>query len=233
MFLFGFKVKHTPGSAIEHISCSNCQKYQIKSFGILRYFHVWGIPTLLTSKEVGTKCTNCNEMLIGKEIAQDLRQDLLKNTFNISNTITRYSGIILIALMILYNHYDSYRTEINTENYIKQPLVGDLYIINYNDLFENKRYPSFKYNVMRIKNLSATSIEFQVSNSVYKTAYDVHKVIRDHKDNYNRRHSFYIDLSKLQGLKDAGTITSIERDSVNQIPIESEKIWIKFKNSLT
>jgi DNA-directed RNA polymerase subunit RPC12/RpoP len=213
MIFFGSKGKTISGQVVEGIQCPNCESQEFITFGIIRYFHLYWIPTLITSKAVGIECTHCKRTLIDKELPEDLSKDIKGTVFNKKNTIPMFSGLIIIAVLALFVTYSVQQDGIQEAAYIEQPTINDLYVVDFTKIFTDTD-PKYKYGLMRIKQISSGQVMFEVSQIAYNKTSGVRKDIRERKtssDSYYDSEPFYIDISKLKAMKDTRAIKSIER----------------------
>ena len=213
MIFFGTKGKILSGKVVEDIQCPSCENHQFISFGIIRYFHIFWIPTFITSRKVGIECTHCKRTLIGEEISKELSKQIEATVFNKQNTIPLFSGLIIIVFLFLLGMYEVEKTNIRENTYIEQPAINDLYIVNFNKIF-TETDPKYKYGLMKIKKVSLGQVEFQVSKVIYNRASGVRKDIRERKtlsESYYEKDFLYIDIDKLKKMKDDGAINSIKR----------------------
>lgn len=101
MIFFGSRGKTVSGQVVEGIQCPSCDNKQFITFGIIRYFHLYWIPTFPTSKKVGIECTHCKRTLIDKELPTELCKEIKKVVFNKRNVIPTFSGLIIFTLLLL------------------------------------------------------------------------------------------------------------------------------------
>jgi hypothetical protein len=97
--------------------------------------------------------------------------------------------------------------------YIDQPAINDLYIVNVTEIFDNTD-PKYKYGVMRVKHISSSRLELQVSTTAHNKVSGVRKGIRDKKassDTCCENESMYMDISNRKEVKESGAIYSIKR----------------------
>jgi len=121
MIFFGSRGKAVSGQVVEGIQCPNCENQQFITFGIIRYFHLYWIPTFPTSKTVGIECTHCKRTLVDKELPPELAKKIKTTVFNKKNIIPMFSGLIIIACIILFGVYTVQQDSIQETTYIEQP----------------------------------------------------------------------------------------------------------------
>lgn len=213
MIFFGTKGKAVSGQCIEGIECPSCGNNQFITFGVLRYFHLYWIPVIPTTKTVGIECTHCKKTLVGKELPPELSKQIKSTLFTKKKTLPMFSGLIIIAFLMLFGVFTIQQDNAQEAAYINQPAVNDIYIVNFTKIFTDTD-PKFKYGAMRVKYLSSTQIELQVSSMAYNKASGVLDDIRDKKsssDSYYENELLYIDIDKLKEMKSTGAIYSVER----------------------
>lgn len=102
MIFFGTRGRVIHGELIEGLLCPCCDNKYFKTFGVLRYFHFYWVPTFITSKKVGVECTHCKLTLMDKEIPRALGNKIMSYVYKRSNTLPMYTGSILLLIFILW-----------------------------------------------------------------------------------------------------------------------------------
>jgi len=213
MIFFGSKGKVVTGEAVQGVQCPSCENSQLASFGILNYFHLYWIPTFVTSRKVGMECTHCKRTLVGDEVPSHLVDQIKSGVFTTGNTLPMFSGLIIIGLIAIGLSYAVQQADAREATYITQPAVSDYYVVDFREIYSeaDAEYP---YGLMRVTNVSPSGIEMQVGNMVYNLASGVKKDIRDGKaaaDNYYELETIVFKLAELQELRNSGAIHSIQR----------------------
>jgi hypothetical protein len=213
MIIFGTRGKTVAGQYLEGIECPSCKNNQFATFGILRYFHLFWIPTFPTSRVAGVECRHCKKTLVGKELPKQLSKQIKSTVFNKKNTLPMFFGLIVITLFVLFLAYSIQQDNIKEAAYIEQPAINDLYIVNFTKVFDDAD-PDYSYGVMRVKHLSSNQVELQVSKIGYNKVSGVQKDIRNSKttpDSYYDGDPLYIEIDKLKEMKESGAIYSVDR----------------------
>ena len=213
MIFFGTKGKVIAGDQVHGVQCPNCQNGQFVSFGILNYFHLYWIPTFLTSKKVGMECTNCKRTLVGEEVPSHLAGQIKDSVFTTGRTLPMYTGLFIIALIGLGIAYVAEQDNAREETYVAQPAVNDYYIVDFAKIF-TEADPEYHYGVMQITNLTPTDVEMRISTIAYNIASGVRDDIRDGKaaaDSYYEEGTITIEIDALREFVDGGAVHSIER----------------------
>lgn len=102
MIFFGSRSKVIQGEGIQGVACSNCDSDEFHTFGVLKYFHVYWIPTFPFSKQPGIECKNCKNTLIGKEVPMNLGKKIKTSVFTAGKLVPSFIGLILFASFVIY-----------------------------------------------------------------------------------------------------------------------------------
>ncbi len=213
MIFFGTRAKTISGQMIEAAPCSNCDKQQFHTFGIIRYFHLYWIPIFPTQKIAGIECTHCKQTLMGKEIPTELSSKIKSTVFTKKNILPTFSGLIIIAGLLLFGGYMVHRSNLRDISYIQQPVLHDLYVVNFNKIFSHSD-PKYKYGIIRVKQIAPDQIQFQISKIAYNKTSGARKDIRERKansDSYYKNDTVSLSREKLKKLKQTGAISTIKR----------------------
>lgn len=213
MIFFGSRRKLIAGHVIDGVQCPYCENQRFITFGTIRYFHLYWIPTFPLSKKVGIECVHCKRTLLGKEIPSDLSKQIKAELFTKNKVLPMFSGLILISCLVVVGVLAVKQTNVQEAKYIEQPIENDLYLVNFEGIYPDTD-PVYKYGLMRIKKVYSDQIEFQVSSIAYNKMSGVRKDIREYKtseDSYYDETTLYLDAEEVKNMKESGTIQSIER----------------------
>lgn len=213
MIIFGTRQRTLSGQTIETAPCPDCGNNQFVTFGALRYFHLYWIPTFITGDTIGIECTQCNNTYTDKELPKEITKQIWPTVFKKTRTIPMFSGAFLIACFIAFVVFSVKQDNTKQAQYMNQPALYDIYVVDFTKVFNNTD-PEYKYGAMRIKNLSSRHIEFQISQTVYTTTSGVTQDIRDNKtsfDSYYYEKLMSVNISAIKEMKESGAISSIKR----------------------
>jgi hypothetical protein len=213
MIFFGSKGRVIAGEAVQGVQCPSCEQSQFESFGILNYFHLYWIPTFLTSKKVGIECMHCKRTLVDDEIPSHMAEQIKSGVFSTGNTLPMFSGLFIIGILVMGLMYMSKQDDALEASYIAQPLVNDFYIVDLTDIFveADGEYP---YGLMRVTDVASDGLEMQVANMMYNKPSGVQDDIRAGKvmaDDYYTNESVFFEMAEIAQLQEDGSIYSIER----------------------
>ncbi len=213
MIFFGTKAKMVSGQVIELPPCPSCENKEFVTFGIIRYFHLYWIPTFITSKKVGVECVHCKKTMLGKEIPLDLAKQIKSSVFTKGQSLPLFTGLFIIAVLGILLAKSVHQNNLNEAEYIQYPANNDIYIVDFKKLFPNSD-ADYKYGLLKIKSIVSGEIEFQVGNMVYNKRSGLTKDISSNKtsrDSYYDDEPYYVDVDKLKKMKGLGIIDSIKR----------------------
>lgn len=217
MILFGSRSRTINGQVIEGVDCPHCENNQFATFGVMNYFHVYWIPTFVTSRKAGIECTNCKMAMVDDDLPPELAKQIKASVFNKNNTLPMFAGAMIIAFLILVavvgGQISRYRDSRNLAIYIEQPAIDDFYVTDFTKLFESAD-AEYKYGVMRVKKITSTQIELQLSKVAYNLPSGARDDINARKaniDDYFYKERMTVDIGALKEMKKAGAICSIER----------------------
>jgi DNA-directed RNA polymerase subunit RPC12/RpoP len=100
MNIYGTKGKVIKGEVLESLECAHCGNKLHRSFGVLRYFHLYGVPVFPIMKKVGIECTDCRWTLLGNQVPEKIRADISSNLFDKKHLLPMFAGSILMACLL-------------------------------------------------------------------------------------------------------------------------------------
>lgn len=92
MSVYGTKGKVIKGEILQSLTCPNCGNRSHRSFGVLRYFHLCGVPVFPVMERVGIECTACRWTLLDRQIPEKVRQGINSNIFERKHLLPIVSG---------------------------------------------------------------------------------------------------------------------------------------------
>lgn len=213
MIFFGTKGRVVAGEAVQGVQCPSCENSQFTSFGIIRYFHLYWIPTFLTSRKVGMECMHCKNTLIDDEVPSHLSEQIKSGVFSTGNTLPMFSGLIIIGLLAMGLMYMSKQDDALEATYIAQPEINDFYVVKLTEIFveADAEYP---YGLMRIAEVSPEGFEMNIATMMYNLPTGVQDDIRSGKAmaaDYYSPDLVHFDISEIEQMQEDGAIYSIER----------------------
>jgi hypothetical protein len=177
------------------IKCENCGSYEQRFLVYQDFFHFMLIPIVpLSNKTIKCFCKKCNDRF---------NHEKKEHYLSITKTpIYLYSGIVLfigmiISIVILVSNNQKKEAE-----YIKNPMVGDVYLWRENT--EN----STVYYFLKISGINKDTVELLHGALQY---YGTNPTMQD-LDYFVKKEKFKVIKKDLINWKDSGYINSVERN---------------------
>ncbi|MEL6579978.1 MAG: hypothetical protein AAFQ14_09500 [Cyanobacteria bacterium J06621_12] len=105
MIIFGTRSKIITGEPVKEIVCQHCGHEAHISFGVLRYFHLYWIPTFPYARKTGLECLHCKQTIFDNEIPIETQYKLYNRLFTRKTVWSTYIGLMIIgfipAIMLL------------------------------------------------------------------------------------------------------------------------------------
>lgn len=213
MVVFGSRGRVVSGEQIQDMECPNCGNNLYRTFGVLRYFHVFWIPTFLTSRQPGLECLNCKHARIGDEIRDPVRSRIKDAVFPIRRTAPMFTGLAFIAALVAFFAVAESRDAETERRYMENPVVGDMYVVRVSKIFEGGD-PDYDYVLMRVESVNAEQIAFKAGNMQYNVSRGPRDDIRSGKagnPDYFGGEVLMFTIDELRAIRDDGGIHSIHR----------------------
>lgn len=181
--------------------CPNCGDRNKMSFVFHRsHFHLFWIPMFPLKLRVVGVCDACETVFEKKEMTSSMKTDYENAKLKIKKPLWQFSGLILLAILIVFMKLSHDKGKEEELVFIKSPAVNDIYYC----LSDGSNY-----STMRVDSISIDSVfvcpnlyEIDKRSKVYKI---------DKKENYAE---FNYGISKLSILEmyTRGDIFNVYRD---------------------
>lgn len=179
MIIYGTRATITAGQGLGQ-ACPECEQPTLRGFRVLRYAHLYYIPTLPFGSQAGIECDACFLTRVGAEIPEQLRAAAGAAIREIRRPRWHWVGSLLLALLIGWLSFDGAREAEANLAQLAEPVIGDLYVLDLRGEAENVD-PEMPYVVTRVEAVSDEAITVRMGRWLYDTAWDAQKaVIRDH-----------------------------------------------------
>ncbi|GEM_PF-676887 len=215
MIVYGTRGREIKGPVVNDITCPNCGKTEHSLFGIMRYFHVFWIPTVPTSRKAGAVCHHCNAAVMGEDMSENTAQRIKGMVFNMKNTLPMFTGLILLLCLAGFALWGAQESSKQKQAYLAAPQTGDIYAVNLQQFFPDVDTDGYKYGALKVAETTPEKISFMVGNTAYNKISGVNKAIR--KGKANRKDYFgdaVVEFSaeELTVLNNKGAIRNVFRD---------------------
>jgi hypothetical protein len=213
MIIFGTRGKTIAGSNRRGIACSACGQEEHAAYGNLRYFHLFFIPMFPIRREPVLQCRHCRKTLVGGEIPEPARGEIVRQVFTGKRTAPMFIGTaiaVVLALFIVVVGGGESRKQVE---YLRNPLPGDYYVVKAADLATSAN-PQQPYAILQVAAVSADQVELRVGRQGYLSSLRALKAIRNKEPSsagYFASAPIKLPMDTLPSLKSKGTIDSVKR----------------------
>ena len=190
MIIFGTRAKGLASNELGEIPCPSCGQPALTVHILQKYFHLFWIPTFPYKKSVATECAHCKQALVDKEVPEPIRQEMAPVMRSARTPITMYSGIMVIVALFGIGAMMSNVDQQNTKEYLAQPAVDDIYIVDVHDGFGIDE-ATYRYGVLKVTGVQGDSVVFAVGENGYISAYQAEKAVD--KGNFRATSAFMED----------------------------------------
>lgn len=131
-------------------ACPSCADRNNMSFIFHRsHFHVFWIPMFPLKLKGVAVCSACETVFEPKEMSSSLKLDFDNAKLKLKKPIWQFTGLGLIAILILMAQYSSYQNERDEQVYLAAPEVNDVYYCTSSERL---------YSTMRVDSVSSDSV---------------------------------------------------------------------------
>jgi hypothetical protein len=187
MIIYGRKGKIVEGRQIEDVPCPNCGSRNLKTFGIVEYFHFYWIPFFPVSREVGLECADCKMGLNEEGLPLEMKKTITSDIFDDYSDLYNFTGLILVALLVCFSMISVLLERSNADDYIETPRINDIYIADLSKLFKStdKKY---KYGALKVVNVYQSKVLCKIGTMGYSGASSAKSAAKSRK---GQEKSFY------------------------------------------
>jgi zinc-ribbon family len=130
MLFYGTRSSNIKNGEIRNVTCPNCQTNVSMNYSVFgKYAHIYWIPFFPISKINIIECRSCKASYDLATVDQSIKDKFKKvQEQNPAKTpITHFSWLFIIGLLIVIGIYSSFKNDEATQEYVKNPKVGDVY----------------------------------------------------------------------------------------------------------
>lgn len=181
--------------------CPKCRQVtEFDYFVYSKYTFITLIPLFPVGKEAIVVCDDCNEIIDINDLHDTVVEKLAAENNDLKNPIWAYFGSFALVLAVIYGIYYYFKSNNETEKYIQNPTVNDVYAIK-----DTKGY----YYTFRIDSLSKDSIYVTENDYQVDLPYKIDEI--NVPENYTKNKISY-SKKELENLYKDDYISSIIRD---------------------
>lgn len=128
MIIYGHNSTQLSAEELPHEKCQDCgHEGALSIHTFSTYAHIFWIPTFPYRKYGVAHCGNCNGTFEKSQMNDSLKREYTNAKQLVRPPFWHFSGLILIALLIVGLFVNGKITDSNEAKYIKNPNVGDVY----------------------------------------------------------------------------------------------------------
>lgn len=160
MIFYGSRASNIRNGQIINADCPHCEKNTSMIYSVFgKYAHIYWIPLFPMSKLTFAECNSCKHTFEYKDLPEAIKTKFkrIKEQSPVRYPVWMFSGLFIISGLICFGFYESYKTDLETADYVKNPKVGDVY---YMKLTNNH------YTTSRVDKVTRT--EVYVTNNDYE-----------------------------------------------------------------
>jgi len=201
MIFFGTGSASLDSVKTRNITCQHCNNQDTIYINIYRrHAHVFLIPVFPLGKSGSTYCTHCKETLSPKQMPEALKMQYKNIKGEAKGPIWQFSGLLVFALLIVFAIYSSGKNKEDTQLYLTQPAVGDIYEYKANN---------GSYSTMRLEKVTTESLFLSLNDFEISKKSRIYKIDKD--ENYSEITYEYSKSEMIQMHKE-GIVFDINRD---------------------
>lgn len=141
MIIYGVRAVDIKSKNLRNDTCHNCDTLGSLILNIYRkHTHIFWIPFFPLSKKGFSQCRNCKQVLEPKEMTDPLKRALDNFKHETKGPIWQFSGLALLAFIIIRGFYMANAQDQNEKEYLASPQIEDVY----HNKVENGNYSSLK-----------------------------------------------------------------------------------------
>ena len=200
MIVYGSKAVHLTSEQSQTAICPSCNTQGSLIFSVFRkHAHLFWIPLFPFGKNGVSECQHCKNVLDAKEMPEPIKRDFESLKDETKGPLWQFSGLILIALLMIWGNYSNTENKKLNLTYLASPKKGDVYEYK----IEKRSYSTLKVIGITKDSVFITQNEYEISrkSKLYKI---------DKPENYSDW-SYGISMNDLKEMYDSGEIFDINR----------------------
>ncbi|MEH6307729.1 zinc-ribbon domain-containing protein [Olivibacter sp. CPCC 100613] len=200
MIIFGTgkSLIHTGEPTFNCAHCGSIQSVGLRFF--VHYFHIFWIPMFSYKVKTLSYCTHCRQMLEKRGMTAEQSQHILQEKPRVP--LKYFSGLLLGAVLILFIIVAIVNENRQTDKYLQQPQVGDVY-----GMKQSNGY----YTLYLVSQMKGDSLGFRINNYEVPSSSKLSVIRRDHAADYGKSVVF-VSKEELEKLMEEKYIVNIRRD---------------------
>lgn len=201
MIFFGTGSTNVASELTRNITCKHCNNHNTVYINIYRrHFHVFWIPVFPFTKSGNSYCSHCKEVLRPKNMPEALKMQYKTIKDNAKGPLWQFAGLGIFACLVAFAFYSSGKNKENTQLYLANPEVGDIYEYQVENGY---------YSTMKLKKVTSDSLFLSLNDFEISKKSRLYKI--DKEENYPDTMYGY-SKHEIRIMQKEGVIFDIERD---------------------
>ncbi len=202
MIFYGRKASRLKDGQLRNVTCPSCDTNSTMTYSIFgKYAHIYWIPTFPMGKENIIECDNCKQTFKVKELPEQIKNKFKLENQDVKTPFWNFTGLAIIACLIMSVIYISKQDGIDSLEYIKAPKSGDVYTI--------KGSEDDFISTMKVIKVKQDSVVV-VYNEYESDGYSISKLNK--LENYNMSEAYSFSKEEIQNMFDTKDISAVKRD---------------------
>jgi hypothetical protein len=200
MIIYGTKATLVKTESAESVVCSGCLNKGTTEINVFsKHFYLYWIPIFPVGKIGVSHCRNCNHTFEESHMPNDVKKENMSIKQTAKPRIWQFSGLVVIALLILWGTMQSGKTSKLRDQYLQNPAVGDVY--------ETKTETS-SYTTLKVVAVQGDSLVLAPNNYETNKMTGIYKI--DKNENYSDT-TFMTSKAQIKKMYDESTIFDVNR----------------------
>jgi len=162
MIVYGSRTTKLSTTNLFNVPCPACkEKSTTEMYVFGKYAHVFWIPMFPLKKIGVSQCENCKAVFDDSKMNSNLHEEFVALKAQTKTPIWNFTGLGLIALLIIAGMYGSASDQKNYKAWIAHPEVGDKYYY---------RTETHNYSIEKVTAVTADSIELEYNTKEFTTS---------------------------------------------------------------
>jgi hypothetical protein len=162
MIVYGTNSKLLKQAPLENQDCSHCHEKDMQLLIYSSYVHIFWIPFFPYKKKAVLHCTHCQQVTEEKDISEEKKTLFKALKSSVSTPKYLFSGLAVLAILIVWLNYKSRESERNELDYLKDPKIGDVY-----KLVDETELTEYKYYLWKVVDVKPDSLYVSASSFTY------------------------------------------------------------------
>ncbi len=184
--------------------CPKCGAEESVRLNVIqKYAHNMGLSFFPMGKKYSFSCDKCHAEFEKKSLPESINNAYADVKSKIKTPISLYSGSFVILLILIGIFVAAYYTDVNTEEYLNNPQIGDVYKYATNEDEEGD------YTLLKVVEIQADTVFF-VSNKYNYSRGKYNNTLHE-EDEYNEEDIYYFEKAELLKAYEDGKLMEARR----------------------